>query len=402
MLEVSALRVASGAMTRVQSLDLSLAAGGCVALLGPNGAGKTASVEAIAGLVPKAAGRVMFNGEDITGFTASTVVRRGLALVPQWRELFPNFSVEETLLAGSNAARGRPAASLRSGLRSLSEACGTAASARRLAVRRRAADAGDRARARHQSESDAARRTVGGPCGRNRARVRRGGKTHPRHRGRDPAGRAEPGDRGFARRVPASCSPRDAWYGAGPPATPPTARKSGKPILPERVDRLASGIRDVSEIRVGRLLARPGDGPCLYGATIALQDGRVASVEASGDPASAGEGKRFIALPALTNPHDHGRGLRHVAVGATDQRFELWRPALYALPPLDPYLNCRRCVRPAGAGRRGLHRRGLFLDQDRSPAGRCDRHLSRRPRRRRAAVVRRADARPDDARLRAR
>jgi branched-chain amino acid transport system ATP-binding protein len=108
MLEVSALRVANGAMTRVQSLDLSLAAGGCVALLGPNGAGKTASVEAIAGLVPKAAGRVMFNGEDITGFTASTVVRRGLALVPQWRELFPSFSVEETLLAGSNAARGRP------------------------------------------------------------------------------------------------------------------------------------------------------------------------------------------------------------------------------------------------------------------------------------------------------
>jgi branched-chain amino acid transport system ATP-binding protein len=109
MLDVSALRVASGAMTRVHSLDLSLAAGGCIALLGPNGAGKTASVEAIAGLVPKAAGRVMFNGEDITGFTASTVVRRGLALVPQWRELFPNFSVEETLLAGSNAARGRPA-----------------------------------------------------------------------------------------------------------------------------------------------------------------------------------------------------------------------------------------------------------------------------------------------------
>jgi branched-chain amino acid transport system ATP-binding protein len=109
MLDVSALRVASGAMTRVQGLDLSLAASGCVALLGPNGAGKTASVEAIAGLVPKAAGRVIFNGEDITNFTASTVVRRGLALVPQWRELFPNFSVEETLLAGSNAARGRPA-----------------------------------------------------------------------------------------------------------------------------------------------------------------------------------------------------------------------------------------------------------------------------------------------------
>ena len=102
---------------------------------------------------------------------------------------------------------------------------------------------------------------------------------------------------------------------------------------------MGSGIRDVSEIRVGRLLARPGDGPCLYGATITLRDGRVAAVEASGDPTTAGEGKRFIALPALTNPHDHGRGLRHIAVGASDQMFELWRPALYALPPLDPYLN---------------------------------------------------------------
>jgi branched-chain amino acid transport system ATP-binding protein len=107
MLEVSALRVASGSMTRVAGLDLSLPASGCVAILGPNGAGKTASVEAIAGLLPKAGGRVIFNGEDITAMSASTVVRRGLALVPQWRELFPNFSVEETLIAGSNAARGR-------------------------------------------------------------------------------------------------------------------------------------------------------------------------------------------------------------------------------------------------------------------------------------------------------
>ena len=111
MLEVSALRVSSGAMTRVHSLDLSLSGSGCVALLGPNGAGKTASVEAIAGLVPKAAGRVIFDGEDITALSASTIVRKGLALVPQWRELFPNFSVEETLLAGSNAARGRTAIS---------------------------------------------------------------------------------------------------------------------------------------------------------------------------------------------------------------------------------------------------------------------------------------------------
>jgi len=107
ILEVSGLRVATGAMVRLHGLDFSLSAGACLALLGPNGAGKTASVEAIAGLIPKAGGRVVFAGEDVTALPASAVVRRGLALVPQWRELFPNFTVEETLVAGANAARGR-------------------------------------------------------------------------------------------------------------------------------------------------------------------------------------------------------------------------------------------------------------------------------------------------------
>jgi branched-chain amino acid transport system ATP-binding protein len=109
MLEVSGLRVASGAMIRVDGLDLSLPERGCMALLGPNGAGKTASVEAITGLLRKAAGKVIFDGADITHLEASRVIRRGLVLVPQLRELFPNFSVHETLLAGSHAARGRPA-----------------------------------------------------------------------------------------------------------------------------------------------------------------------------------------------------------------------------------------------------------------------------------------------------
>jgi branched-chain amino acid transport system ATP-binding protein len=114
MLEVSSLRVATGGRVRVEELDLALPERGCIALLGPNGAGKTTSVEAIAGLIPKAAGRVMFDGVDITGLSASSVARCGLALVPQWRELFVNFSVEETLLAGSNAARRRPSVSTES------------------------------------------------------------------------------------------------------------------------------------------------------------------------------------------------------------------------------------------------------------------------------------------------
>jgi len=86
---------------------LALPERGCVALHGPNGAGKTASVEAIAGLLPKAAGRVMFAGQEITKLDGNEVVCGGLALVPQLRELFPNFSVQETLLAGTHAAQGR-------------------------------------------------------------------------------------------------------------------------------------------------------------------------------------------------------------------------------------------------------------------------------------------------------
>jgi branched-chain amino acid transport system ATP-binding protein len=109
MLEVTGLRVASGVMIRVDRLDLLLPERGCIALLGPNGAGKTASVEAIAGLLDKTAGLVMLDGEDITHIEPSRVARRGLALVPQLRELFPSFSVHETLIAGSHAAAGRPA-----------------------------------------------------------------------------------------------------------------------------------------------------------------------------------------------------------------------------------------------------------------------------------------------------
>lgn len=100
-----------------------------------------------------------------------------------------------------------------------------------------------------------------------------------------------------------------------------------------------SGLREVSRIEVGRLFAAPGREPCRHGANITIADGRITSVTASGDSASAGEGKRWVALAALADPHDHGRGLHHIAIGATDQMFELWRPALYALPPIDPYLS---------------------------------------------------------------
>ena len=100
-----------------------------------------------------------------------------------------------------------------------------------------------------------------------------------------------------------------------------------------------TALKEVSKVEVGRLFAAPGREPCRRGATISIADGHIVAVSATGDVASAGEGTNLMALPALANPHDHGRGLHHIAVGARDQMFELWRPALYAIPPIDPYLN---------------------------------------------------------------
>lgn len=108
-LEVTSLKVAYGQVVAVHDLSLRLGRGETVALLGPNGAGKTSSVEAIAGLLPKASGSVKLGTIDITELPADGVAKKGVALVPQWRELFPAFSVEETLLAGTAAAVGRPA-----------------------------------------------------------------------------------------------------------------------------------------------------------------------------------------------------------------------------------------------------------------------------------------------------
>lgn len=105
------------------------------------------------------------------------------------------------------------------------------------------------------------------------------------------------------------------------------------------VAQMNAELKEVTNVEVGRLFAVPGRDPCMRGATISMANGRITAVKATGDVTSAGRGKRLVALPALANPHDHGRGMHHIAVGARDQVFELWRPALYAMPPVDPYLS---------------------------------------------------------------
>ncbi len=79
---------------------LRAARGEVVALLGRNGAGKSTTLKAIMGLVPPAAGRVIFRGEDITGKPPHVICRKGIGFVPEDRRIFPDLTVWENLEVG--------------------------------------------------------------------------------------------------------------------------------------------------------------------------------------------------------------------------------------------------------------------------------------------------------------
>ncbi|MCW5770740.1 MAG: amidohydrolase family protein [Rhodospirillaceae bacterium] len=88
-----------------------------------------------------------------------------------------------------------------------------------------------------------------------------------------------------------------------------------------------------------RLLARPGYEPAQRGAAIAIADGRIAGLHTDkAAPADGSGGAGTLALPALCNAHDHGRGLRPSAYGVADDAVEFWVPGTYTMPPLDPHL----------------------------------------------------------------
>jgi branched-chain amino acid transport system ATP-binding protein len=110
MLEASGLEAGYLGENVVEGVDLRVAAGEAVAVIGSNGAGKTTLFRAICGMLPVSAGRVRFDGRDITGRPAHRVARAGLAYVPAERHLFPGMSVRENLLLG--AYPGRPDPSL--------------------------------------------------------------------------------------------------------------------------------------------------------------------------------------------------------------------------------------------------------------------------------------------------
>jgi branched-chain amino acid transport system ATP-binding protein len=100
LLEVEALNVSYGAVQALRGLSLNVGEGEMVALLGANGAGKTTTLRTVSGLLPPKAGTITFKGKRIEGLPAYKLVGRGVAHLPEGRDLFPSLTVEENLKYG--------------------------------------------------------------------------------------------------------------------------------------------------------------------------------------------------------------------------------------------------------------------------------------------------------------
>ena len=100
LLEVSGLTTRYGSISALRDVSLSVGAGEVVGLIGPNGAGKTTLLNTVAGLLPPAAGTVAFDGTDVTGAAPEQMLKSGLALVPEHRRIFADFTVAENLRIG--------------------------------------------------------------------------------------------------------------------------------------------------------------------------------------------------------------------------------------------------------------------------------------------------------------
>ncbi len=108
MLRIEHLDVCHGNLHVVWDLSLEVPKGEIVTLLGPNGSGKTTFVETIMGLNRSARGSIQFLGEEILGLRTYEIAKRGIALVPEKRELFPKMTVQENLdLGGYLDVKGR-------------------------------------------------------------------------------------------------------------------------------------------------------------------------------------------------------------------------------------------------------------------------------------------------------
>ncbi|HHY44794.1 MAG TPA: ABC transporter ATP-binding protein [Firmicutes bacterium] len=101
MLEIIDLHVSYGAIKAVQGISLKVPEGKIIALIGTNGAGKSTTLRTICGLLKPESGRILLEGQDITGLPTKDIVRRGISMVPEGRHVFPDLTVYENLMLGA-------------------------------------------------------------------------------------------------------------------------------------------------------------------------------------------------------------------------------------------------------------------------------------------------------------
>jgi urea transport system ATP-binding protein len=106
MLSVRGLNQYYGGSHTLRGIDLDVPAGSCTALLGRNGVGKTTLLRCLMGELPVRSGTVTLDSQDVTPLPAWRRARRGVAYVPQGREIFSRLTVSENLAVGESAAAG--------------------------------------------------------------------------------------------------------------------------------------------------------------------------------------------------------------------------------------------------------------------------------------------------------
>jgi branched-chain amino acid transport system ATP-binding protein len=108
LLQTEGLQAFYGDAQALFGIDFEMNAGELVAIIGANGAGKSTFLKSLTGLVKAPRDAIHFDGNPIGGLPPGDIVKRGLAMVPEGRRLFPSLSVEENLLMGAMAKRSGP------------------------------------------------------------------------------------------------------------------------------------------------------------------------------------------------------------------------------------------------------------------------------------------------------
>jgi branched-chain amino acid transport system ATP-binding protein len=108
MLKVAGLETFYGASQALFGMELSVDAGEVVTLMGRNGMGKTTTINSIMGICSPRAGTIEFSGAPVRGLPAYRIAKLGIGLVPEGRQIFPNLSVRENLVAAADNRHARP------------------------------------------------------------------------------------------------------------------------------------------------------------------------------------------------------------------------------------------------------------------------------------------------------